>query len=211
MKTKTPYKVSLLASVLALSFAAAPRAGANGSGIDHGYYWFIYCTGTNNFNCTMDFSRANQWAGNWKFDWTENVNCGLGGKGWDTVGLVRTINYNLGTLSGSWQSGGEYSWNSETETYISDFGYTWSPNSSVGTVNSDGGTYTVKTRMLSDTFRQMMNARTSAQSKGANHSINKANHVSKWNEQGWDTSKMGRPTWATEALSGPGTADCTIW
>jgi hypothetical protein len=204
----------LLASALTLSLAAPQQAKAAWSkgGTDHGYYWFIYCSGNSGttYNTTIDFSKASTWAGWWTLNWTANVNCTLGGKGWNTTGLVRTINYNCGTLSGSWQSGGEYSWNNNRETYISDFGYTWSPNASVGTVNSDGGTYNVKTRMLSSTFRQTMDARSSAQSKGANHSINKANHVNKWKAQGWNEA-MGKPCWATEALAGPGKCQNTIW
>jgi len=197
-------KTVLLASVFASLFAVTPQSNAGGtSGTQNGYFYFTYYTGSGTTTITLAATGSN-----WRGTWTSGITDSLCGRGWPQNNLVRNINYNLGQLSGSWHVGGEYSWTPNIETYITDFGN--NSGTSFGTVNSDGGTYTVYRQNPSSTFSQYKNDRSGNRSIGANNTITMSNHVNRWRSLGW-TINFGYPCFSVEAFSGPGTMNCTIW
>jgi hypothetical protein len=200
-------KALSLVSAFALLFAVTQQANAAGvTGFNGGYYYFTYYTGSG--TCTISFPGG---GGNFKGVWTSGVTDSLCGKGW-SPGQLRTIGYNCGQLSGSWHLAAAYGWAPypNREWYITDFGN--NSGTSYGTINSDGGTYTVYLSKVSSTFYQYKDDRSSNQSLGANHAITMANHVNKWKALGWSWGTLNNGTvFMCEAFSGPGTANATVW
>lgn len=200
-------KILLAVSALALSFAVTQQANAGGvTGSNGGYYYFTYYTGSGTTSISFPVG-----GGNFVGTWTSGVTDSLCGKGW-SPGSTRTIGYNCGQLSGSWHSAGAYFWAPypNRECYITEFGA--NSGTSYGTINSDGGTYTVYLQVVSSTFQQYKDDRTSDQSKGANHSITESNHINKWTSLGWSFGSYNNGNvFMCEAFSGPGTANATVW
>src|SRR5262245_45726024 len=67
------------------------------TGTDHGYFWTLYREGGSG---SITFPQAGTYAGNFQITYS-GVNDIVGGKGWST-GSARVINYNIGSLTGSY-------------------------------------------------------------------------------------------------------------
>lgn len=202
-------KILLAVSVLALLCAVTHRAEAGGtSGYNNGYYYFTYYTG--NGTASISFPAGSSLPGNWRGTWTAGITDALTGKGW-WPGSVRNVGYNCGQLSGSWHLFACYGWAPypNREYYITEKG----SNSGTykGTVNSDGGTYTVYLQVVSSTFHQYKNDRQSDVPLLSNRRITMSNHVNKWKSLGWYWGTVRETVMTSEAFSGPGTVNATVW
>ncbi|HYG24056.1 MAG TPA: glycoside hydrolase family 11 protein [Verrucomicrobiae bacterium] len=200
-KTQLFGKVLLVASALLMSTHQSNAAGSSGY---HGsIYWFTYYTGSGSASLTGS-------GGNWRGTWTAGITDALTGKGW-WPGSVRNVGYNCGQLSGNWHLLALYGWApyNTREWYITDFGN--NSGTSFGTINSDGGTYTVYRQIVSSTFQQYKNDRTANRSIGVNYTITMANHKNKWTSLGWSWGTVRETVMASEAFGGPGVVNCTVW
>lgn len=150
-----------------------------------GWYWQCY-----NANNTGSASLNNGAAGNFSVTYS-NVADVVAGKGW-SVGAARNIGYNVGSLSGSYNSVGVYGWttNPLIEYYVTEFGSVVS-GSRINTITSDGHTYSFyKHQQVNQpsiigtaTFWQYLD-NWGGSSTGSNHSIAMANHINNWKSRG---------------------------
>lgn len=196
-------KLLLLLSVFAL-LGVTQRVMAGGASGYHGsIYWFTYYTGSG----TASLSGS---GGNWSGSWTAGITDALTGKGW-WPGSVRNVGYNCGYIGGNWHILALYGWApyNTREWYITDMGNNAGTN--YGTVNSDGGTYTVYLQIVNSNFRQYKNDRTSNRPTGQNHTITMANHRNKWTSLGWSWGTVRETVLASEAFGGPGSVNATVW
>jgi len=196
-------KLLLLASVVASLFAFTQKAGAGGiSGTSGGFYYFTYYTGSG----TTSISGS---GGNFAGSWTAGITDSLVGKGWQP-GSVRNVGYNVGFLSGSWHTAAVYGWAPypSVEWYITEMGS--NSGTYIGTVNSDGGTYTVY-QGTQGGGPQYKEDRQVDQPTAANRSVTMANHVNYWKARGWSFGSIPQTVFMVEAFSGPGSCNATVW
>src|SRR5687768_17094479 len=97
----------------------APELQLKATGNDHGYFWSLYREGGSG---SISFPQAGTYAGNSAIGYS-GVNDIVGGKGWST-GSSRTVNYNIGALSGSYNFVGVYGWTTSPliEYYVAEKG-----------------------------------------------------------------------------------------
>jgi len=153
------------------------------TGTSNGYFWSLYQEG-GSANITQGS------AGNFAISYS-NVNDVVGGKGWNP-GSARTINYNIGALSGSYNFVGVYGWttNPLIEYYVAEMGSV-TGGTYVNTISSDGHSYSVYKSQRVDapsiigtaTFWQYKDTWGGA-STAQNRSINMANHINNWRSRG---------------------------
>lgn len=166
---------------------AAAAASSDVTGTSGGFYWQCY-----NANNKGSATLTNGTAGNFSVSYS-NVDDVVAGKGWST-GSTRTIGYNVGSLSGSYNSVGVYGWTKSPliEYYVNEFGSAYTGNATrVNTVSSDGHTYTFyKHQQVNQpsiigtaTFWQYLD-NWGGSSTGSNRSINMANHINNWKSSG---------------------------
>lgn len=196
-------KALLLLSVFALLGVTQRVMAAGASGYHGSIYWFTYYTGSGTASLTGS-------GGNWAGSWTAGVTDALTGKGW-WPGSVRNVGYNCGYIGGNWHILALYGWApyNTREWYITDMGNNSGTN--YGTVNSDGGTYTVYLQVVSSSFHQYKNDRTANRPTGQNHTITMANHKNKWTSLGWSWGTIRETVLASEAFGGPGSVNATVW
>lgn len=181
-------------------------------------YWQYWTDGGGTVNA------VNGSGGNYSVNW---YNCGnfVVGKGWATGSPNRVINYNAGV----WAPSGNgyltlYGWtrNALIEYYVVDSWGNWRPPgaSSLGTVNSDGGTYNIYRTMRYNapsidgiqTFAQYWSVRTSKRPTGSNVKITFANHVNAWRSRGLNLgSSWSYQVMAVEGYQSSGSANVTVW
>jgi endo-1,4-beta-xylanase len=170
-----------------ISRDGVPTATSKGS-FDHGYFVAHYVSGG---SASITFPNANQWPGNFALSWNR-VNDVVSGKGW-LPGSARTVNYNVGTLSGSYNLVGAYGWttNPLIEFYVVELGSNIA-GSYINTISSDGHNYNVYKHLqvnqpsvesLHSTFWQYLD-NWGGSSTGSNHAINLGNHVNNWRARG---------------------------
>jgi len=197
-------KKLLLISAIAFSTAVMQQVNAAGtSGYSNGFYYFTYYTG--NGSTTIHPN-----GGNYSASWTSGLSDSLAGVGWNP-GSIRTIGYNYGFISGSYNSAGAYGWAPypNLEWYITDFGHV--SGTFIGTVNSDGGTYNVY-KGVQGGGPQYISSRTSNQSIGQNHTITMANHVNYWKAHIGSFGTIRETTIMVETWSGgSGSCNGTCW
>lgn len=184
-------KASDLQLQTSTSTPAAVRASssdATGTGnTSDGFYWQCY-----NANNAGSASLTNGTAGNFSVTYS-NVDDVVAGKGWKT-GAPRTINYNIGALSGSYNSVGVYGWTTSPliEYYVTELGAAYTGNATrVNTVNSDGHTYTFyKHQQVNQpsivgtaTFWQYLD-NWGGSATGSNRAVSMANHINNWRSSG---------------------------
>src|SRR5256885_1310039 len=89
-----------LAVTLLLSVTQQTKAA---TGTDHGFFWQLYQVGG---SASISFPQAGTYAGNFQINYS-NVTDVVGGKGWNP-GSARVVNYNIGSLTGSYNFVGVY-------------------------------------------------------------------------------------------------------
>jgi endo-1,4-beta-xylanase len=189
----------------------ASRLKAYSSGTNNGYFWSLYREGG---SASITFGSG----GNFAISYS-NVTDVVGGKGWNP-GSARTVGYNIGALSGSYNFVGIYGWttNPLIEYYIAEKGSL--SGTKVNTVNSDGHTYTFYKQQRVNapsiigtaTFWQYKDSWGGA-STGSNRSISMANHINNWKSKGgqgfgsYNYMIFALEAWGTKS----GYINATVW
>lgn len=181
-------------------------------GTSNGYFWTLYREGG---SATL----TNGSGGNFSISYS-NVTDVVGGKGWNP-GSARTINYNIGSLSGSYDFVGIYGWTTSPliEYYVCEKGSIYG-NISCGSVTSDGHTYNTKkfqrvnkpSIIGTATFWQYID-QWGGTSTGSNKSVNMTNHINHWKSAcGNGFGSFNYQVLALEAFSGKsGSINATVW
>ena len=211
MSTKT-----ILTAVIAgcVTMATTPQAKADGTGTDHGYFWTLYHSGG---SASISFSQAGTYPGNYALSWS-GVNDVVGGKGRNPGGY-RTVNYNAGSLTG-YNNVSVYGWTTGplVEYYICEFGSV-ANGSYVGSVSSDGHSYSVYHHQQVNqpsiqgtaTFWQNLD-NWGGSSTGSSHAVTTGNHFNYWNGHGMNLGSFNYQVFAAEAWGGrSGYANATVW
>src|ERR1035437_8839684 len=169
----------LLAGLILTSVTGLQAAiTSNQTGTNNGFYYSLW-------HSTGSVSMTLGSAGNYALSWS-SIGDVTAGKGWNP-GSARTVNYNCSTFNGG-KVLAVYGWTTSPliEYYVCEMGSVAS-GTQVGTVSSDGHTYTVyKHQQVNQpsiqgtaTFWQYLSNWGGA-SKGANHSVTTGNHFNYW-------------------------------
>jgi endo-1,4-beta-xylanase len=195
--------------------ATTPQANASGgTGSDHGYFWSLYYNGG---SASISFPGAGTYPGNFQLSYSGCQEV-IGGKGWST-GSYQTIGYNVGYASG-YNNISVYGWTTSplVEYYICEFGSV-ANGSYVGSVSSDGHTYSVYHHQQVNqpsiqgtaTFWQNLD-NWGGSSTGSNHSVTTGNHFNYWNSHGMNLGSFNYQILAEEAWQGQsGGCNATVW
>ena len=197
-----------------LTAAAAPVHAATGT--DHGYFWQLYYTGG---SASISFPQANTYAGNFQVTWN-GVNDVVAGKGWNP-GSARTINYNCGSLTGSFNNFGVYGWTTSPliEYYICEKGSVTYAATYIGSLTSDGRTYGVyKHQQVNQpsiqgtaTFWQYLSNWGGA-ATGKSYAVTTGNHFNYWKSHIGSMGAYNLQIIAVEAYGGKsGSCNATVW
>jgi endo-1,4-beta-xylanase len=182
------------------------------TGTSNGYFWSLYTEGG-----SSGITQGS--AGNFAISYS-NVNDVVGGKGWNP-GSARTIGYNIGALSGSYNFVGIYGWTTSPliEYYVAEKGSA-TGGTYINSISSDGHTYSFyKQQRVSApsiigtaTFWQYKDTWGGA-STGQNGSVNMANHINNWRSHGGQGfGSYNYQILALEAYSGKsGYINATVW
>jgi|ERR1051326_1795007 endo-1,4-beta-xylanase len=208
-------RVRLQGLVLAGFIVASVSANAS-TGTDHGFWWQCYVSGG---SANITFPQASKYPGNYAVTWT-NVGDVVAGKGWNPGSPTRVVSYNCGSLSGSYNNFSVYGWttNPLIEYYVCEKGSV-ATGSAIGTLTSDGHTYTVyKHQQVNQpsiqgtaTFWQYL-SNWGGTSLGANHSVTVANHVNYWKSHIGSMGTFNLQIMAIEAYGNKsGSINCTVW
>lgn len=182
------------------------------SGWNNGYYYTLYREGGSgniNFGSGGNFSI-----------WYQSVNDIVGGKGWNP-GSARTVGYNIGYQSGSYNFVGVYGWttNPLIEYYIAERGSV-TGGTYVNSVYSDGHSYSFYKQQRVNapsiigtaTFWQYKDTWGGA-STGSNRSISMSNHINNWRSRGgqgfgsYNYMVFGLEAWGGKS----GYINATVW
>jgi endo-1,4-beta-xylanase len=186
------------------------------SGTNNGYFYSLYYDGG---SASISFPDAGTYPGNFAISYS-GVNDVVGGKGWST-GAARTIGYNVGYLSGSYNFVGVYGWTTGPliEYYVAEFG-SMKNGIYVGSLSSDGHSYSVyKHQQISQpsiigtaTFWQYLDTWGGA-STGSSYSITMGNHINYWTSHcGEGFGSHNYQILALEAWGGrSGYINATVW
>lgn len=210
---KTKVQKIILSAIMAGCVSMAAKAS---TGTDHGFWWQLYYTGG---SASISFPQAGTYAGNYAVTWN-NVNDVVAGKGWNP-GSARTVNYNIGSLSGSYNNYSVYGWTTSPliEYYVCEKGSVAS-GSVINSISSDGHTYNFyKHQQVNQpsiqgtaTFWQYLD-NWGGTSLGANHSVTLGNHINNWKShggQGFGTYNL--LIFSVEAYGGKsGSCNATVW
>ena len=186
------------------------------TGTDHGFWWQCYVSGG---SASISFPLAGTYAGNYAVTWN-NVGDVVAGKGWNPGSASRTVNYNIGSLNGSYNNYSVYGWTTSPliEYYVCEKGSV-ATGSAIGTLSSDGHTYTVyKHQQVNQpsiqgtaTFWQYL-SNWGGTSLGANHSVTVANHVNYWKSHIGSMGTFNLQILAVEAYGNKsGNCNATVW
>lgn len=183
------------------------------TGSNNGYFWSLYREGG---SASITFPNG---GGNFQITYS-GVNDVVGGKGWST-GSSRTIGYNVGYLSGSYNFVGIYGWttNPLIEYYVAEKG-SMTGGTSFGSMSSDGHTYSCyKSQRVNApsiigtaTFWQYKDTWGGAPT-GQNGKVTMGNHINNWrNRGGQGFGSHNYQILAIEAWGGKsGTINATVW
>lgn len=209
----------LLSSCSTENVAPVASSGVSqkSTGTDHGYFWQCYVSSGSG---SISFPQAGTYAGNFAVNWS-NVGDIVAGKGWNPGSSNRTINYNCGALSGSYNFFGVYGWttNPLIEYYVCELGSVTYAATYIGSLNSDGHSYGVyKHQQVNQpsiqgtaTFWQYL-SQWGGSSTGSNRAVTMSNH---WNYWSSHIGGMGSPNLqilAVEAYGNrSGYCNATVW
>lgn len=202
-----------IASAFALVFTLQQAQASTGT--DHGYFWQCYVSGG---SASISFPQAGTYPGNFAVNWS-NVGDVVAGKGWNP-GSARVVNYNCGALSGSYNNFSVYGWttNPLIEYYICEKGSVAS-GSAVGSLSSDGRTYTVyKHQQVNQpsiqgtaTFWQYLSNWGGA-ATGQSYSVTTSNHFNYWKAHIGSMGAYNLQILAIEAYGNKsGYCNATVW
>jgi endo-1,4-beta-xylanase len=181
-------------------------------GTINGFFWSLYLEG-GSANITHGS------AGNFAISYS-NVTDVVGGKGWNP-GSARTIGYNVGALSGSYNFVGIYGWTTSPliEYYVAEKGSVVG-GTYVNTISSDGRSYSFyKSQRVNApsiigtaTFWQYKDTWGGA-ATAQNLSVNMTNHINNWrNSGGQGFGAYNYQILALEAWGGKsGYINATVW
>jgi endo-1,4-beta-xylanase len=210
-------KKGLFTSVLA---AAALLLGVQQSyastGTDHGFFWQNYVSGG---SASISFPQAGTYPGNFAVTWS-NVGDVVAGKGWNP-GAVRTVGYNAGSLNGAYNFFGVYGWTTSPliEYYVCEFGSVTFGATFVGSLSSDGHSYSVYKHLQQNqpsiqgtaTFWQYL-SQWGGSSTGSNHAVTLSNHFNYWNSHIGQMGAQNLQILAVEAYGNrSGNCNATVW
>lgn len=182
------------------------------TGTSNGYFWSLYTEGGSS-------SITQGSAGNFAISYS-NVNDVVGGKGWNP-GSARTIGYNVGALSGSYNFVGIYGWTTSPliEYYVAEKGSA-TGGTYINSISSDGHTYSFYKQQRVNapsiigtaTFWQYKDTWGGA-ATAKNGSVNMANHINNWRSHGGQGfGSYNYQILALEAYSGKsGYINATVW
>ena len=199
--------------VLAVLIVASVTGLQASTGTHNGYFWQNYVSsGTS----TMTFGSG----GNFKVTYS-NVGDVVAGEGWNPGSSTRTINYNIGSLSGSYNFVGVYGWTTSPliEYYVCEKGSITYGATNVGSVTSNGHSYGLwKHQQVNQpsiigtaTFWQYM-SQWGGSSTGSSHSITIANHMNAWKSKMGSMGSNNLQIFAIEAYSNKsGYINATVW
>jgi endo-1,4-beta-xylanase len=204
----------LLVSAFAFLFSLTPKLSAS-TGTDHGYWWQLYYVGG---SASISFSGASKYAGNFAVTWN-GVSDVVAGKGWNP-GSARTVNYNCGSLTGSYNNFGVYGWTTSPliEYYVCEKGSVAS-GTYIGSLSSDGHTYSVyKHQQVNQpsiqgtaTFWQYL-SNWGGSSTGSSHAVTTGNHFNYWKSHIGSMGSFNLQILAVEAYGGKsGYCNATVW
>ncbi|PSK46579.1 endo-1,4-beta-xylanase A [Elsinoe australis] len=201
--------IPLLAAGGALAAPAAELETRAPGGIDY----------VQNYNGAAASFQSNLNAGTFSTKWNGNTDVVVG-LGWKT-GSARQITYSSNYQPGS--SGSYlavYGWinSPQAEYYIVESYGGYNPCSSaqkLGTVTSDGSSYTVCTDTRTNqpsitgtsTFTQYWSVRNTKRTSGT---VTTSNHFNFWKQHGFGNSNFNYQVLAVEAFSGSGSASVTV-
>ncbi len=208
-------KKVILASLVGSASLFSVQQSVASTGTDHGYFWQCYVSSGSG---SISFPQAGTYAGNFAVNWS-NVGDIVAGKGWNP-GSARTVNYNCGALTGSYNNFGVYGWTTSPliEYYICEKGSVAS-GTAVGSLSSDGRTYTVyKHQQVNQpsiqgtaTFWQYLSNWGGA-STGQNYAITTANHFNYWKAHIGSMGSYNLQILAVEAYGNKsGYCNATVW
>ncbi|KAJ9621701.1 hypothetical protein H2203_007190 [Taxawa tesnikishii (nom. ined.)] len=210
---------AILSGLLASGAAAAPAPVAdeapkvlevrNPGGINY----------VQNYNGAAANFQYNEGAGTFSVKWSGSTDF-VTGLGW-TTGAARSITYSATyNAAGAGSYLAVYGWvnSPQAEYYIVEAYGSYNPCSSatqLGTVTSDGGTYTVCTDQRvnqpsitgTSTFTQYWSVRQSQRKSGT---VTVANHFNFWAKHGFGNSNFNYQVMAVEGFSGSGSASVTV-
>jgi endo-1,4-beta-xylanase len=209
-----------------LLLSATPQLNAqtvcsNQTGTNNGFFYsFFLSSGSACMTMTGNFG-----GGNYSMTWNLGSNGDMvGGKGWNPGSTSRVVGYNAGNFTpGSNAYLALYGWSTNplVEYYVVDSHGPFTPPGnaqSLGTVNSDGGTYNIYRVSKSGPniqgngpFTQFWSVRTSNRGQGSNNTITFANHVNAWRSHGMNLGTMNYQIMATEGFGSNGSSNVTTW
>jgi endo-1,4-beta-xylanase len=185
----------------------------NQTGTNGGFYYSFWTNGGGSVSMTLGS------AGNYSLNWS-NAGDFTAGKGWST-GSGHTISYNAGGYSNS--GGGSlalYGWttNPLVEYYIAESYNGLTSNATyLGTVTTDGGTYSIYKHQQvnqpsiignNQTFWQYISVRQSQRTSGT---ITIQNHYDAWKNLGLNLGTQNMQIMLTEGWNGSGNSNVTVW
>lgn len=212
--------VLLLAAAAAAASPRAERLCRNATGSHDGYFYTFW---KSSGDACMTLANGGRYLVDYRLGIAENL---VVGKGWRVGARDRRVRYRAAAFTPGTNSYlALYGWATDplVEYYVvDDWGTDFTPPGPdarpLGTVHSDGGSYTIyKTRRIQQpsirgrqTFDQYWSVRTTRRPAGAVARITFANHVAAWRALGMELGAMNYQVLATEGFGSTGRADVTV-
>ncbi len=193
----------------------------NRTGSHNGFFFTFWKSGG---DACMILGEQGHYAAQYRLAAGENL---VVGKGWRIGSVTRKVGYRVTRFeAGSNSYLALYGWSKDplVETYVVEsWGSGFTPPGdaaqALGTVHSDGGTYTIyRTERVQQpsiqgtaTFFQYWSVRTAKRPMGGASTITFANHVAAWRALGLKLGTMDYQVLATEGFGSSGASDVTVW
>lgn len=225
MKYFEPIALALVALLLPAAHRPDPATTrqlcSNQTGMHDGYFFTFW---KSSGDACMTLGQRGGYTTDYRLGARENL---VAGKGWRVGSQTRTIGYKVNQFEAGTNSYLTlYGWSTDPliEYYIvEDWGSNFTPPGDdakpLGTVRSDGGTYTIyRTQRVeqpsirgTQTFYQYWSVRTQRQTFGEDRKITFANHVAAWRKAGMQLGTMHYQVLATEGFGSTGNSAVTLW